>query len=192
VELVGVDLSGPMLARARARLGEVVVRGDGSRLPVRDSSVAAVLFSWVLHLVDDARALLAEARRVVRPDGLVVAMLAGWLFDDESDDLSRAQDGLDEATGRRRQTVDDVRLHAADAELLTIDVVQTERAPYSRTPRESADAIESRTWSGLFLVPDDVWATRVVPIIDRVRALPDQDRPRTLVGYQEAVVLAPA
>ena len=52
-DIVGFDLSAPMLVRARERLGPSVAQGDAMRFPVRDGSVAAVTMSWLLQLVGD-------------------------------------------------------------------------------------------------------------------------------------------
>ncbi|MGR6915197.1 class I SAM-dependent methyltransferase [[Actinomadura] parvosata] len=46
--------------------------GDGRRLPVRDRSVDAVTTIWLLHLLDDARPVIAEAARVLRPGGVFI------------------------------------------------------------------------------------------------------------------------
>lgn len=76
--VVGVDLSFRMAARATRRLRgagraapAVVVQGDGRRLPIADGEVDAVTMSFVLDLIDarDIPPVLAECRRVLRPDG---------------------------------------------------------------------------------------------------------------------------
>ncbi len=65
--VVGVDLSLPMLRHAHARLGGGVAQADGFSLPVRSGAVDSVVIVWVVHLVPDSGAFLAEAARVVRP-----------------------------------------------------------------------------------------------------------------------------
>ena len=69
----GVDLSAAELALARAR-GARVLRGDVTRLPVASGSVDAVACSMALMLVPLAETL-REARRVLRPGGLLVALV---------------------------------------------------------------------------------------------------------------------
>jgi SAM-dependent methyltransferase len=65
---VGLDSSPTMLERAP----EPNVQGDAAELPFPDSSFGSVALLYVLyHLAEPARAL-AEARRVLRPGGLVV------------------------------------------------------------------------------------------------------------------------
>lgn len=71
----GIDLSRDMLAAARARLGaaglgRVALRqADATRLPFADGSFDTVTLSMLLHHVDDPRAVLAEAGRVLAPGG---------------------------------------------------------------------------------------------------------------------------
>ena len=45
---------------------------DGLHFPARDQSFDAVLFCYVLHHAADAKAVLREARRVLRDGGLVI------------------------------------------------------------------------------------------------------------------------
>jgi ubiquinone/menaquinone biosynthesis C-methylase UbiE len=70
-ERIVIDPAGGMLSRAR-RHDLAAVRGDGSRLPVRDESVDAVTIVDALHHIADRRGALAEAYRALRPGGVVV------------------------------------------------------------------------------------------------------------------------
>lgn len=73
--VVGIDLSAGMLRYARPRLDGAVVRADATRLPIADAKADAVIFMWLLHLVgaDVAERAVAEAARVLRPGGVLVA-----------------------------------------------------------------------------------------------------------------------
>jgi septum formation protein len=68
----GVDLSEPMLRRGVVRLPGHVARADATRLPVADRRLDAVTAIWLLHLLPDSDAVLAEAARVLRPGGVFV------------------------------------------------------------------------------------------------------------------------
>jgi ubiquinone/menaquinone biosynthesis C-methylase UbiE len=64
---VGVDSSPEMLARAP----QPTVRAEATALPFEDASFGSVALLYVLYHLRDPRLALAEARRVLRPGGLV-------------------------------------------------------------------------------------------------------------------------
>jgi SAM-dependent methyltransferase len=68
---VGVDPSGEMLDYARDR-GLSVVRGVAESLPFRDAAFDAALIVTTICFVDDVPRTLAEAARVLEPDGSLV------------------------------------------------------------------------------------------------------------------------
>ena len=77
--LVGIDLSEPMLARARARVrahGLANVEGlvvmDATRLAFPDESFDAAVAPYVLTVVPDPHAMLDEIWRVTKPGGEIV------------------------------------------------------------------------------------------------------------------------
>lgn len=78
--VIGVDISAGLLSRTRERglsRENLFIRYDGSRLPVRDESVDAVVTYVVLnHIMDDhdLEAVLGELIRVLRPGGWLVAI----------------------------------------------------------------------------------------------------------------------
>ena len=71
VEVLGVDLTPAMLARARAQAGPGVELRvmDAQRLDLPSASFDAVLLHQVLEVVPDPMACLAEAARALRPGG---------------------------------------------------------------------------------------------------------------------------
>jgi ubiquinone/menaquinone biosynthesis C-methylase UbiE len=76
-EAVGVDTSAAMLARAPALpVGWQLLRADAGQLPFPDRSFDVLTTAYLLHLLDEPtrRAVLAEARRVLRPQGRLVAV----------------------------------------------------------------------------------------------------------------------
>jgi demethylmenaquinone methyltransferase/2-methoxy-6-polyprenyl-1,4-benzoquinol methylase len=68
-----------MLAHAAAK-GLDTRQADAQRLPYGDESFDAATMISMLHHVDDWRAALAEARRILRSDGRLV--LKGWARED--------------------------------------------------------------------------------------------------------------
>lgn len=68
---VGLDPAGDMLVRARQR-GIDVVGGVAESLPFGDGAFDTVLIVTTVCFVDDIPRTLAEARRVLRPDGSLV------------------------------------------------------------------------------------------------------------------------
>ena len=71
VNITGVDISEPMLAKARMRFknGEFV-RGEAESLPFGDKTFDATICAQAIHWLDQRKAL-AEMVRVVRPGGRV-------------------------------------------------------------------------------------------------------------------------
>ncbi len=87
---VVLDRSAGMLALAADRLPGRALRADARRLPVGDGVLGGVLLMWLLHLLDDADPVLAEAARVLRPGGVLVtsvdkAAAHGWRDADPTD-----------------------------------------------------------------------------------------------------------
>jgi malonyl-CoA O-methyltransferase len=75
-ELLALDLALPMLQRARRRGGwrrpARAICADAQRLPLADASVDVLFSSLCLQWVPDLPVALAEFRRVLRPDGLLL------------------------------------------------------------------------------------------------------------------------
>jgi SAM-dependent methyltransferase len=69
--ILGVDRSPGMLAKAAAR-GVPVLRGDATALPCGPARTDAVVLIWLLHLVPDPAAVIAEAARVLRRGGVLI------------------------------------------------------------------------------------------------------------------------
>ncbi len=78
---VVIDRSAVMLARAAAK-GLETVQADAQRLPFDDASFDAAMMISMLHHVEDREAALAEARRVLKPQGRLVLM--GFTGEDAS------------------------------------------------------------------------------------------------------------
>jgi ubiquinone/menaquinone biosynthesis C-methylase UbiE len=87
--VVGLDLSPPMLATARARARREglanlsLVRGDAQSLPLATGRFDVVLCSAALHLIPDVTRVLREAARVLGTGGRIILAVfriqQGWL-----------------------------------------------------------------------------------------------------------------
>jgi ubiquinone/menaquinone biosynthesis C-methylase UbiE len=109
VDLVGLDPDPKALARAgrkarRAGLTVRLDRGFAQELPYPDGSFDRVFSSLMLHHLDGASkdALLAEVRRVLRPDGVLV--LADAILHDHDHGRVHRQVGM---RGRMREQMRD-------------------------------------------------------------------------------------
>jgi SAM-dependent methyltransferase len=174
-EVVGVDLSEAMMRAAVERIGPRVAVADVDQLPFGDDSVDTAMFVWVLQLVPDPIATLAEAARIVRPGGRVVTILSNGEYA-PGDEMATIFDGLASLRPERLQRD---QLAAADVSGLRLDhegFTGWDEFPNSVT--EQIEAIEQRIYSSMFDVDDATWARVVVPVLDELRALPDPDRPR--------------
>ncbi|MDE3170066.1 MAG: ubiquinone/menaquinone biosynthesis methyltransferase [Acidobacteriota bacterium] len=81
---VAVDLTEPMLRRARGRGIRDVLCGDATTLPLASESFDCVLVGYGLRNFPDLAASLREIERVMRPGGWLVTLdfflPANWLF----------------------------------------------------------------------------------------------------------------
>jgi SAM-dependent methyltransferase len=178
VPVVGVDISAEMLRRAYERLGPRLARGDARHLPLRDASVAGVVFPISLHVVGGIDAAFAEAARVLRPGGRVVAVHDRPVLD--ATDMDAAMQGLEarRSTMGRLDSAEALAAAAGAAGLTTVHQGWTEPQTRPLAPNAMADGVERRLWSYLWHVDDETWDREVRPVIAALRALPEPDRPR--------------
>jgi ubiquinone/menaquinone biosynthesis C-methylase UbiE len=110
---IGIDLSAPMLDRARATNAHpraTYLRGDATRLPFRDGSLDAVNCYAALYLIPDPYAAFDEMLRVLRPGGRIAVMTSresphAWFRPAQARVLGASglrMFGTDEFTGRLR------------------------------------------------------------------------------------------
>ena len=93
---IGVDLSGELLAAARARHGQQAairfIQADAHRLPFADRELDGARIERTLQHVADPAAVVREIARTVRPGGRIVALEADWrtlVFSGEDADTAR-------------------------------------------------------------------------------------------------------
>ncbi len=75
--VTGIDMTPPMLGRARAAAGEMgatnveFVEGEAERLPFADESFDVVISNGVIDLIPDKDAVFSELERVLVPGGRI-------------------------------------------------------------------------------------------------------------------------
>ncbi len=172
---VGVDFSGEQLAHARGlrdRYGvdAAFVRGDVTDLPFADDRFAVASSEAVYQMVEDLVGALREARRVLRPGGVLVVSVPhqfGEVIDEETGRLQRSY--FD--TGRREITIDD----EYESEMVVFDrivgelhgALQAAGFDVRRVIEHRHPAIESGAWDRDGDRPDVLWR---VPTSVRFRA----------------------
>jgi SAM-dependent methyltransferase len=77
LDVIGLDLSWPMLMEARRLQSPPCLRGDAEALPFADQSVDLVVVITTLEFVDRPLETLVEAVRVAR-QGLILGVLNRW------------------------------------------------------------------------------------------------------------------
>jgi ubiquinone/menaquinone biosynthesis C-methylase UbiE len=186
VDVVGVDLSMPMLAKARDRVGPRLVVADAMRLPVRDGAVAAAYMVHVLHLVGDVATTLAEARRVVCDGGRVVATCLG--DEGSTNDAADVVRELFVQVSRQRRDRPAVITAEAAGVGLRLEHEQLWSRPHQITANQTAAQLEDRVWSWTWDIDDATWSAVVLPAIARLRGLPDPDAPREVLDSRVMLV----
>ncbi len=75
--VIGVDMTAPMIAKARSNIGKTDLRnvdfrlGEIEHLPVADGSIDVIMSNCVINLSTDKAAVFREAFRVLAPGGRV-------------------------------------------------------------------------------------------------------------------------
>jgi SAM-dependent methyltransferase len=175
IDVVGVDLSEAMLRTAIDRVGPRVALADVDNLPLAADSVDTACFVWVLQLVPDPLATLAEAARVVRPGGRVVAILSNGEYAPD-DEIAPIFDGL---AALRAERLGRSEIVAADLPGLALEHQGfTGWDEFPSTVTDQIRGIENRIYSSMFDVDDTTWARVVEPVLEQLYALPDPHLPR--------------
>jgi SAM-dependent methyltransferase len=184
--VVVLDRSRGMLHRAPDRLPRV--QADAARLPVADAAADAVVFAFVLFLLPDARAAVAEAARVLRPGGWLLAATWGQQHSTAADAVVR--DELDRAGAtpfpalpRSEQLTDSQPRMTALLETAGLTRVRSEQRPldarfdpdsalalrtgsgalgwrYARLDHHARDAVRQRIAARLAVLPPDAFVDR--------------------------------
>ena len=155
--MTGVDVSARMLAVLAAK-GSAVKAGvaDATDLPFGDASFDAVLAVDVFHLVADWRRAVAEAVRVLRPDGRIVLSTFAVL----DDPTAGLRQRIAELVGSRPRRVG-AEVADVAAELVSgygATTAQLAATPYVMATSLAAelDGLRAGIWSRYWQLPDDL------------------------------------
>jgi ubiquinone/menaquinone biosynthesis C-methylase UbiE len=163
VDLIGCDLSSPMLRRFQEKFSSPrLARADGSSLPFRTAQFDVLLTVHVMHLIPAWREVLREFRRVLLPGGayLNVSTWAGvgvsvsgrirefWRGWMRAHGIDAGHPGARE----REQLLEELR--SLGAVLTEVEAIR-----YADTVnlREELDEFESRLPSETWDLPDDLY-----------------------------------
>lgn len=191
--VVGIDIAARMLALAAARHSGRLVRGDAGRLPFQDGTFSGAYAVWVLQHVEDPTAVMFEARRVLSSNGRFIIMTTNRFT--RHDDISELVDPVLEQLRPGRAKRDDptnLRRLANEAglRLELLDWVTDEFV--GNSPIEEADRMESKSTSVLWELNAEEWAEAIVPLLARLRRLPEPQRPRQVRAENAVVVFVKA
>jgi ubiquinone/menaquinone biosynthesis C-methylase UbiE len=186
--IMGADLSPTMAARAQERLGPRVMVADAQHLPAGTSRLGTVVLVWVLQLVGSATETLEEAVRVLRPGGRVLALLA-MQTNRRAEDMQGLLVDWWAALGRPRpDTVQRVREAAKAAGLVRVKETRTTEQEWQQSPKEAAQMVEERAFGPLFDLDHATFGRVAQPIANRLRQLPDPDRPRVCAARHPLLI----
>lgn len=182
--VIGVDLSAGMLEYARPRLDGAAIRADATQLPFADEAADAVIFMWLLHLVDMnlAEQAMSEAARVLRPGGVVIATIdKTFAMYGVPSDLSAAVEPI-----HRAQTPEKPDTPTTFTKLGQLHGLEPGKEStytghgHGWSPHHLLRSLPTLTW---YQQLDQATAS---DLRTRVAALPDQDQPRPDPVYRVA------
>jgi ubiquinone/menaquinone biosynthesis C-methylase UbiE len=150
---------------------------DVHRLPIATGSMAGAYATWVLHVVADPSAVLAEVARVLRPGGAFVAILSTPT--ELVTDVDRLVRGMQaRLRGERADTPGRIMSLAAAAGFELTGHAEAANEMHGTVPSEVVEHIYQRTYSVLWDLDAATWRAEVEPTVAALRALPDPDRAR--------------
>ena len=167
VRVTGLDVSRKMMTRLLDTLPAAATRpalmqGVAEHLPLAPASVDAVLSVHVFHLIPHWQTALAEVRRVLRPGGVFLtgyewrpAEAPGARLMDQWRSIVQAHSGgaLNPTTGPGAHDFADISAALLAGgpryDEVTVGVWET-----TRTLARNLEAIEHRTWSSTWNLPD--------------------------------------
>ena len=99
-------------------------------------------------------------------------ILAGSSQLDVRNDIDEATRDMHAGRLRGPDTDTAIALAAATGSLDLVERGLTSPIEYDETPREHAEKIQNRSWSGFWEISDETWARTAEPAIERLLAAP--------------------
>ncbi|MEV8589158.1 class I SAM-dependent methyltransferase [Streptomyces sp. NPDC051180] len=177
----GADAAHAMLRAAAERVPGRTVRADARRLPLPDAAVDAVSAVWLLHLVPFAPEIVAEAARVLRPGGVLIATVDK----DAAHDVGSDIDAILRPYRSARRPSDGAGAVTAHAAAHGLDPAPgTHFAGHGQgaTPRDTVRKLRAGYYASWFHGEQ----AETEALAAALTALPDQDRPRPDPRYRLA------
>ncbi|MFE9684398.1 class I SAM-dependent methyltransferase [Streptomyces sp. NPDC006285] len=171
LDVTGADAACGMLRRAAERVPGRLVLADIRHLPFPDASFDAVSAIWLLHLLDDAERVVAEAARVLRPGGVLVTTVDKAASHDVGSDIDAVLAPRPRRAARDRSDL--VASYAGRHALLPAGRASFPGRGQGRTPLRAAADVR-RGW--YTLLPPGAPLTE--QLAARLEQLPGQDVPR--------------
>ncbi|MET7382859.1 class I SAM-dependent methyltransferase [Streptomyces sp. NPDC005526] len=174
LRVTGVDRAAAMARQAAARVPGAVVLADSRRLPFPTGRFGAVTSVWLLHLApseEDARAVVAECARVLRPGGVYVTTVDKAASHNVGSDIDAVLAARPPSPVR--DAADLVERYAAGHGLVPAGAARFPGRGQGRSPRRTIADLR-RGWF-VTLPPGDPLTEEFAA---RLARLPDQDRPR--------------
>lgn len=179
--VVALDAAVGMLAHDR-RTRPAAVAGDAYRLPFRVASFDAVLAAFVFNHLDDPVAALAEAARVTRPGGALLA--ATFHADWEHPAKQQVEAAAEEAGWRRPAWYDSLKTCAAPA----LGDPDRFAAAATEAGWSAARVVDTVVDTGLSSADDLVaWRLGMAQLAPFVDGLPAPQRTRLRAGARQRI-----
>jgi ubiquinone/menaquinone biosynthesis C-methylase UbiE len=151
-EVIGLDISKRMLAKARAKSASDLFRGDMCSLPFRDDAFGTTLSIHVLHLVSKWRCALGEIGRVTTDNFVSVA------FNKEESPAEELRRSYDQACAELGHAV----RHPGLRERELPDLLEPDSSTVITLHEHPIDVqgmigdFETRTYSSQWMVPEEI------------------------------------
>ncbi|MCS6773156.1 MAG: class I SAM-dependent methyltransferase [Anaerolineae bacterium] len=156
--VVGIDLSRAMMKQMRlAQPDAQLIQGDAMRLPFADACFDAVVAVHVFHLVGDWQVGLREARRVLRPEGVLLIGNNHHAANPVRALRNYFEQRLrpDEPPRSGWRLVDEVIVPALLHSGARMHFVESKPWTTHTTPRREIEALRQRLWSSTWSVDDE-------------------------------------